>query len=101
MLNPYSTYLTERVAAFADLSGRRLLREIMKLGHEGSYLALKPFLREVSPPVRTQFKPWFETPPGQQAQMVFAAFSVAFTDEPVVTRKVWLFSSDEPSIPGR
>ena len=71
------------------------------LGHEGSYLALKPFLREVSPPVRTQFERWFETPPGQQAQMVFAAFSVAFTDEPVVTRKVWLFSSDEPSIPGR
>ena len=49
MLDPYSTYLTERVAAFADLSGRRLLREIMKLGHEGSYLALKPFLREVIP----------------------------------------------------
>lgn len=69
------------------------------MGHEGSYLALKPLLREVSPPVRTQFKPWFETPPGQQAQMVFAAFSVAFTDEPVVTRKVWLFSSDEPSMP--
>ena len=101
MLYPYSTYLTERVAAFADLSGRRLLREIMKLGHEGNYLALKPFLREVSPPVCTQFKPWFETPAGQQAQMVFAAFSVAFTDEPVVTRKVWLFLSDEPSILGR
>ena len=88
MLDPYSTYLTKRVAAYADLSGRRLLREIMKLGHEGNYLALKPLLREVSPPVCTQFKPWFETPPGQQAQMVFAAFSVAFTDEPVVTRQV-------------
>ena len=68
MLDPYSTYLTKRVAAYADLSGRRLLREIMKLGHEGSYLALKQFLHEVSPPVCTQFKPWFETPPGQQAQ---------------------------------
>jgi hypothetical protein len=28
---------------FPDLSGRRLLREIRKLGYEGSYSTLKPF----------------------------------------------------------
>ncbi|MDG1318877.1 MAG: hypothetical protein P8P84_16300 [Paracoccaceae bacterium] len=100
MLDPHSTYLIERVAVFADLSGRRLLHEIRKLGHEGNYLALKPFLREVRPPVRTQIERWFETPPGQQAQVEFAAFNVAFTDEPGVTRKVWMFSPDEPSMYG-
>ena len=34
----------------------------------------------------------FETPPGRQAQVDFAEFTVAFTDEPGVVRKVWLFS---------
>ena len=34
----------------------------------------------------------FETPPGDQAQVDFAQFQVIFTDEPTVTRIVWLFS---------
>ena len=92
VLDPYRAYLTERVAAFPGLSGRRLLREIRKLGYEGSYSTLKPFLRDVRPPVRTKFERRFETPAGQQAQVDFAEFSVAFSDEPGVTRKVWLFS---------
>ena len=92
LLDPYVDYLTDRVAAFPDLSGHRLLREIKELGYEGSYSTLKPFLREVRPPSRTKFERRFETPPGQQAQVDFAEFSVTFTDEPGVTRKVWLFS---------
>lgn len=44
-LDPYRDYLTERVRAFPDLSGRRLLREIKAMGYEGSYSTLKPFLR--------------------------------------------------------
>ena len=92
VLEPYTAYLTERVTAFPDLSGRRLLREIKKLGYTGSYSTLKPFLRDVRPPTRTQFERRFETPPGQQAQVDFAEFTVEFTDEPGVTRKVWLFS---------
>jgi hypothetical protein len=34
----------------------------------------------------------FETPPGEQAQVDLARFEVEFTDEPGVTRIVWLFS---------
>jgi hypothetical protein len=34
----------------------------------------------------------FETPPGEQAQVDLARFEVAFTDEPGVTRIIWLFS---------
>ena len=92
LLDPYAAYLTERVASFPDLSGCRLLREIRDPGYEGSYSTLKPFLREVRPPSRTQFERRFETPPGKQAQVDFAELSVSFTDEPGVTRKVWLFS---------
>ncbi|MEM1163656.1 MAG: IS21 family transposase [Pseudomonadota bacterium] len=92
MLDPYRDYLRERVTQFPELSGRRLFREIRDLGYAGSYSTLKPFLREVRPPARTQFERRFETPPGRQAQMDFAEFSVEFTDEPGVKRKVWLFS---------
>ena len=34
----------------------------------------------------------FEALPGDQAQVDFAQFRVIFTDEPTVTRIVWLFS---------
>lgn len=92
VLTPFERYLRERVAEFPELSGRRLFREIRELGYEGSYSTLKPFLREVRPPRRTQFERRFETLPGKQAQVDFAEFSVEFADEPGVTRKVWLFS---------
>ena len=91
-LAPYRDYLTERVRAFPDLSGRRLLREIKAMGYEGSYSTLKPFLRELRPAQRAPFAVRFETPPGKQAQVDFAEFKVEFTDEPGVVRKVWLFS---------
>lgn len=92
LLDPYRDYLTERVRAFPDLSGRRLLREIKSMGYEGSYSTLKPFLRELRPDRRAPFAVRFETPPGKQAQVDFAEFKVEFTDEPGVVRKVWLFS---------
>ena len=38
------------------------------------------------------FEVRFETPPGEQAQVDFAQFQLQFTDEPAVTRIVWLFS---------
>lgn len=92
MIEPYERYLQERVQAFPDLSGARLLREIRELGYEGSYTMVTDFLREVRPPRRTQFERRFETPPGKQAQVDFAEFTVEFSDEPGVARKVWLFS---------
>ena len=50
------------------------------------------FLRDVRPELPRPFERRFETDPGQQAQVDFAEFLVAFTDEPGVWRKVWLFS---------
>ena len=92
LLDPYETYLRERVLTFPDLSGARLLREVREMGYEGGYTAVTDFLRDVRPPARTRFERRFETPPGRQAQVDFAEFTVSFTDEPGVTRKVWLFS---------
>ena len=92
VIEPYEPYLLERVQAFPDLSGARLLREIRELGYEGAYTAVTDFLREVRPPRRATFERRFETPPGKQAQVDFAEFTVEFTDEPCIVRKVWLFS---------
>lgn len=92
LIEPYEDYLRERTAQFADLSAKRLMREIKGLGYEGGYTAVTDFLRDVRPPARTRFERRFETPPGKQAQVDFAEFKVEFTDEPDGPRKVWLFS---------
>jgi len=94
VLEPYTAYLTERVATFPDLSGRRLLWEIRKLGYKGSYSTLKPFLREIRPPKRVKFERRLETPYAQPAQVDSAEFSEELKDEPVVTRQVCLSVSN-------
>jgi transposase len=91
-LEPYEPYLRQRVAAYPGLTGSRLLREIREQGYAGGYSAVTDFLREVRPALRPPFEVRFETPPGHQAQVDFAQFQVVFTDEPAVTRIVWLFS---------
>ncbi len=88
----FEGYLRERVVQFPGLSGKRLLREIQECGYAGGYTAVTDFLRDARPPRQAGFERRFETPPGRQAQVDFAEFSVAFTDEPGVVRKVWLFS---------
>ncbi len=92
IIEPYEAYLQERLALFPDLTSGRLMGEIRERGCEGGYTAVKTFVREIRPPKKTQFERRFETPPGKQAQVDFAEFAVAFTGEPGVTRKVWLFS---------
>ncbi len=91
-LEAYEDYLRQRIASFPDLSGKRLLREIVTHGYRGGYTAVTDFLRDVRPPQRAVFERRFETSAGQQAQVDFAEFKVGFDDEPGVTRKVWLFS---------
>jgi transposase len=88
----YERYLRERVAAYPDLTGRRLYREIRDLGYAGGYTGVKDFLRTVRPREPAGFERRFETPPGRQAQVDFAQFRVSFTDAPGTERIVWLFS---------
>ena len=92
VVEPFERYLQERVQAFPDLSGARLLREIRELGYEGAYTAVTDFLREVRPARQAPFERRFETPPGKQAQVDFGEFTVEFADEPGGARKVWLSS---------
>jgi transposase len=91
-LEPYEAYLRERILAYPDLSGKRLLREIRDLGYEGCYSVVTDFLRTARPAKPKPFERRFETPPGRQAQVDFAEFKVEFDAEPGVTRRVWLFT---------
>src|SRR5215217_7242695 len=92
LLDPFSRYLRERVAAFPELTGRRLHREPRDLGYTGGYTRLTDFLRDIRPAAAPGFERRFETAPGQQAQVDFAQFRTGFSDEPGVVRIVWLFS---------
>jgi transposase len=92
-LAPYLEFLRERVTAFPDLTAARLTREIRELGYMGAYTAVKRFLAAIRPENGPKpFEVRFETPPGVQAQVDFARFIVDFTDEPGISRIVWLFS---------
>lgn len=92
LLEPFEAYLRERVTAWPDLSGKRLLREIKERGYTGGYSAVTDFLREVRPPSVQLYERRYETPPGKQAQVDFAYFEVEFTDAPGVKQVVWLFT---------
>lgn len=91
-LAPYEPYLLERIALYPGLSAKRLFREITAMGFAGGYTTVTDFLRSCRPPRAKPFERRFETPAGRQAQVDFAQFKAEFTDEPGVTRIVWLFS---------
>jgi transposase len=92
-LAPYLDYLRERIAAFPDLTAVRLTREIRERGYCGAYTAVKRFVAAIRPANQPRrFEVRFETSPGYQAQVDFARFVTTFTDEPDMSRIVWLFS---------
>src|SRR4029079_360240 len=92
LIDPFTPYLRERLAAFPSLTGRRLWRELKERGYWGGYTAVTDLVRDLRPAKLTGFEVRFETPPGEQAQVDFAQFDVEFADEPGVRRIVWLFS---------
>ena len=92
LIDPFTPYLRERLAAFPALTGRRLWRELKECGYRGGYTAVTDVLRDLRPPQTSGFEVRFETPAGEQAQVDFAQFVVEFADEPGVRRIVWLFS---------
>ena len=91
--DPFLSYLRERLAAFPGLTAVRLWREMRERGYTGGYTAVKRAVRDIRPEPIAPFEVRFETPPGEQAQVDLARFEVEFTDEPGVTRIVWLFST--------
>lgn len=92
VIAPFEAFVRERVAAWPELTGTRLLREIREQGYAGSYTVLKRLLRRIRPAKAPVFEHRFETPAGYQAQVDFAEFRVEFDTEPGQERKVWLFA---------
>jgi transposase len=66
LLDPFTSYLRERVKTYPGLTGSRLLRELKELGYAGSYTAVTDFLRDVRPSADTKFEARFETAPGSR-----------------------------------
>ena len=58
--------LCEQLAAFPQLTGRRLRLELRELGYAGGYSILTDFLRDIRPNEPAPFEVRFETPPGRQ-----------------------------------
>ena len=85
-------YLRERLGAYPGLTAVRLWRELRERGFEGGYTAVKRAVQALRPNPVQPFEVRFETPPGAQGQVDLARFEVTFTDEPGITRIVWLFS---------
>jgi transposase len=48
-VTPFADYLRGRLAAYPELTGSRLMREIRDFGYSGGYTAVKDFLREIRP----------------------------------------------------
>jgi len=92
LLDPFTSYLGERLKAHPGLTATRLMRELRERGYQGAYSAVRDHARMIRPPAPPTFEVRFETPAGQQAQVDFAHFRVVFEDEPSVSRVVWLFS---------
>jgi transposase len=85
-------YLRERLAAYPGLTAVRLWRELRERGYAGGYTAVKRAVHGLRPDPIRPFEIRFETAPGEQAQVDLARFEVIFTDEPGISRIVWLFS---------
>ena len=77
-LDPYKTYLLERLKVYPQLCTTRLLREIREHAYDGGYAILGDYLRTVRPVAKVNFEIRYETPPGRQAQVDFAMFQTAF-----------------------
>jgi transposase len=98
VITPVEDYLRERLAAFPELNGSRLFREIQERGYTGSYTALKGFLRTIRPAAPPPFERRFETAPGQQAQVDFAHFRTTFTYGATITVRTSV-NQDENRMP--
>ncbi len=90
-LDPYKEYIRGRLDGFPQLTGTRLYREIRDRGYEGRYTILIEYVRTIRPSPPVAFERRFETPPGEQAQVDFAAFQTVFTSDPGTTYKLHLF----------
>ena len=75
-LDRYRDLVTTRLASYPKLTATRLFEEIKAAGYDGGYSQLKAFVRKVRPTAPVEPVVRFETPPGLQAQVDFAHFTL-------------------------
>lgn len=73
-IDAFRDIIETRLTEFPKLTSTRLFAEIRAAGYDGGYTQLKEYVRQVRPVPPADPVVRFETPPGQQAQVDFAAF---------------------------
>ena len=75
-LDPYKAMIRTRLKDYPRLSAVRLHEEVKAAGYPGSYSQVKRYVRRVRPQPSQDPVVRFETPPGKQAQVDFADFTL-------------------------
>jgi transposase len=75
-LDPYKDIILTRLQEFPKLTAMRLFQEVQAAGYPGSYTQVKVYVRKVRPRPPSEPLVRFETPPGHQAQVDLAHFSL-------------------------
>ena len=75
-LDPFKELILVRLQEFPKLTAVRLFQEVEAAGYTGSYTQVKVYVRMVRPRPPSEPVIRFETPPGHQAQVDFAHFSL-------------------------
>ena len=89
-LEGFDSVITHLLERYPDLTARRLWEELRQRGCTGSYATVWRRLRHLRPRSTKRPVVRFETTPGMQAQMDYATYTIALTDDG--PRRVQLFS---------